>query len=139
MDKPFIAYWIGKQKIPEKVKMWYSVNLLWKLFINTACSDFSPAVVKRYPTVNMVLIIEAGWRIYTSVDYSIFGSDTGLSPGRCQAIIQANAGTIIGWFGLDLFNDDTRPSEHISLHTQVNVSQSWFHSLNKLHKSDYIV
>ena len=124
MDKPFIAYWIGKQKIPEKVKMWYSVNLLWKLVINTACSDLSPAVVKRYPTVNMVLIIEAGWRIYTSVDYSIFGSDTGLSPGRCQAIIQANAGTIIGWFGLDLFNDE---------------SQSCFHSLNKLHKSDYIV
>ena len=32
--------------------------------------------------------------------------------------------------GLDLFNDDTRPSGHISRPTQVNVSQSCFHSLN---------
>ena len=34
------------------------------------------------------------------------------------------------WIGLDLFNDDTYPSVHISLPTQVNVSQSCFHSLN---------
>ena len=33
-------------------------------------------------------------------------------------------------FGLDLFNDDTRPSGHISRPTQVNVSQSCFHSLD---------
>ena len=32
--------------------------------------------------------------------------------------------------GLDLFNDDTRPSGHISRPTQVNVSQNFFHSLN---------
>ena len=32
--------------------------------------------------------------------------------------------------GLDLFNDDTRTSGHISRPTQVNVSQSCFHSLN---------
>ena len=32
--------------------------------------------------------------------------------------------------GLDLFNDDTRPSGHISRPTQVNVSQSCFHSLD---------
>ena len=32
--------------------------------------------------------------------------------------------------GLDLFNNDTRRSGHISRPTQVNVSQSWFHSLN---------
>ena len=43
------------------------------------------------------------------------------------------------WIGLDLFNDDTRPSGHISRPTQVNVSQSCFHSLNKLLKSDHIV
>ena len=37
----------------------------------------------------------------------------------------------IGWLvGLDLFNDDTRPSGHISRPTQVDVSQSCFHSLN---------
>ena len=34
------------------------------------------------------------------------------------------------WIGLDLFNDDTRPSGHISCPTQVDVSQSCFHSLN---------
>ena len=42
-----------------------------------------------------------------------------------------------GWIGLDLFNDDTRPSGHISRPTQVNVSQSCFNSLNKLHKLNY--
>ena len=34
------------------------------------------------------------------------------------------------WIGLDLFNDDTRPSGHISRPTQVNVSQSCLHSFN---------
>ena len=34
-----------------------------------------------------------------------------------------------GLVGLNLFNDDTRPSGHISRPTQVNVSQSCFHSL----------
>ena len=34
------------------------------------------------------------------------------------------------WIGLDLFNDDTRLSGHISRPTQVNVSQNCFHSLN---------
>ena len=36
----------------------------------------------------------------------------------------------LSWIGLDLFNDDTRPSGHISRPAQVNVSQSGFHSLN---------
>ena len=43
------------------------------------------------------------------------------------------------WIGLDLFNDDTSPSGHISRPTQVNVSQSCFNSLNILLKLDYIV
>ena len=43
-----------------------------------------------------------------------------------------------GLVGLDLFNDYTCPSGHISRPTQVNVSQSFFHSLNKLLKSDHI-
>ena len=33
------------------------------------------------------------------------------------------------WIGLDLLNDDTHPSGHISRPTEVNVSQSCFHSL----------
>ena len=36
----------------------------------------------------------------------------------------------LDWIGLDLFNNDTRPSGYISRPTQVNVSQSCFHSLN---------
>ena len=41
--------------------------------------------------------------------------------------------------GADLFNDDTRPSGHISRPTQVNVSQSCFNSRNKLFKLNYFV
>ena len=41
--------------------------------------------------------------------------------------------------GLDLFNDDTCPSGHISRPTHVNVSQSCFNSLNILLKLNYIV
>ena len=41
--------------------------------------------------------------------------------------------------GLDLFNDNTCPSGHISHPTQVNVSQSCFNSLNKLLKLNYVV
>ena len=43
------------------------------------------------------------------------------------------------WIGLDLFNNDTRPSGHISRPTQVNVPQSCFNSLNKLLKLNYVV
>ena len=47
---------------------------------------------------------------------------------------------IIGWLvGLDLFNDDTCPSGHISRPTQVNVSQSCFNSLIILLKLNYFV
>ena len=42
------------------------------------------------------------------------------------------------WIGLDLFNNDTRPSGNISHPTQVNVSHSCFNSLNKLPKLNYI-
>ena len=42
----------------------------------------------------------------------------------------SNKHVLVGLVGLDLFNDDTRPSGHISRPTQVNVSQSCFHSLN---------
>ena len=47
--------------------------------------------------------------------------------------------TELYWIGLDLFNDDTCPSGHISRPTQVNVSQSCFNSLNILLKLNYIV
>ena len=78
----------------------------------------------------------------------LHGADLNLSlqqlwPAGCYEIVQKlvngvhlaqwtddNKGYIgYGWIGLDLFNDDTRPSGHISRPTQVNVSQSCFHSL----------
>ena len=47
--------------------------------------------------------------------------------------------TSLDWIGLDLFNDDTGLSGHISRPTQVNVSRSCFNSLNKLLLLNYIV
>ena len=44
----------------------------------------------------------------------------------------------LDWIGLDLFNDDTRPSGHISRPTQVNVSELLLLS-KQLLKFDHIV
>ena len=38
----------------------------------------------------MLIYTEAEWRIYTSVNLPIFGSDNGLSPARHQAIMGIN-------------------------------------------------
>ena len=43
-----------------------------------------------YHFQSSVKFIEAEWRIYASMNYDNIGSDDGLSPGRCQAIIWAN-------------------------------------------------
>ena len=40
-------------------------------------------------------LIEAEWRIYASLNYTITGSDNGLSPGGRQAIIWTNAGILL--------------------------------------------
>ena len=42
-------------------------------------------------------LIEAEWRIYASVNFTIIGSDNGLSPDRRQAIIWTNAGILLIW------------------------------------------
>ena len=47
-------------------------------------------------------------------------------------------GWTLDWIGLDLFNDDTRPSGHISRPTQVNVSELLSFS-KQLLKSNNIV
>ena len=39
-------------------------------------------------------LIEAEWRIYASIRYTIIGSDNGLWPGRSKAIIWTNAGIL---------------------------------------------
>ena len=41
------------------------------------------------------LVIEAKWRIYTSVQFTNIGSDNGLSPVRRQAIIITNAAILL--------------------------------------------
>ena len=37
--------------------------------------------------VDISWLIEAEWRIYTSVNYAIISSDNGLSPARNQTIV----------------------------------------------------
>ena len=115
-----------------------------------------------------------GWVTHKCISkLTSIGSDNGLLPGRCQAIIWFNAGILlIGPFktnfseifmeiqtsslrkwiwkcfwkmvsifvsvsmlvGLDLFNDDTRPSGHISRPTSLNVSWLiWCMALCLLH------
>ena len=48
----------------------------------------------------------------------------------CNICLSHSRTIDLDWIGLDLFNDDTHPSGHISRPTQLNVSQSGFHSLN---------
>ena len=45
----------------------------------------------------MAYLIEAEWRIYASLNWVIIGSDNGLLPVRCQAIIWTNAGILLIW------------------------------------------
>ena len=48
-------------------------------------------------TLCIIQLIEAEWRIYASVNYTIIGSDNGLLPVRHQAIIWTNAGILFIW------------------------------------------
>ena len=40
-------------------------------------------------------LIEDEWHVYASVNYAIIGSDNGLPPRRCQAIVWTNAGILL--------------------------------------------
>ena len=57
--------------------------------INTAFCLHRPTLCSVYQNVLQTLSL---WRIYASVNQAIIGSDNGLSPGPCQAIIWTNAG-----------------------------------------------
>ena len=57
--------------------------------------------------------------------------------GKCKRDVTLLLMHLI-WIGLDLFNDDTRPSGHISRPTQVNVSELLSFS-KQLLKSNNIV
>ena len=54
-------------------------------------ADFTDIYI--YASFNLKLI-EAGWRICVS-KLNVNGSDNGLSPGRCQAIIWTSAGILL--------------------------------------------
>ena len=45
-------------------------------------------------TTRYSLLIEAGWNVKASVNWANIGSDNGLSPVWCQAIIRSNAGLL---------------------------------------------
>ena len=49
------------------------------------------------PSCSGVELIVAEWRIYASPNQATMGSDYGLWPGRCQAIIWTNAGILLIW------------------------------------------
>ena len=52
-------------------------------------------IVGRWTSDISYELIEAKWRIYASLNWVIIGSDNGLSPVRCQAIIWTNAGILL--------------------------------------------
>ena len=57
--------------------------------------------------------------------------ENGVSRATAVEIIETMAEVIDDWLGLDLFNDDTRPSGHISSPSQVGFSHSCLHSINE--------
>ena len=88
-------------------------------FVPTICRPTCVTSKTAILIGNIYIIISPHWDVISSVVFYIQ--------------------TSVDWIGLDLFNDDTCPSGHISRPTQVNVSQSCFNSLNILLKLDYIV
>ena len=58
---------------------------------------YSSTVFETGISMDTLWLIEAERRIYASVNYTIIGSDNGLSPGRRQAIIWTNAGILLIW------------------------------------------
>ena len=77
-------------------------------------------------------VIQIRWKIGLSVLPSL-----GTIPLQNFCTCHNSTAAVPCW--LDWINEDTRPSGHISRPTQVNVSQSCFHSLNKLLKLNHIV
>ena len=82
-------------------------------------------------SINPLILFQNGWstkeRGGGPTSRVIMGWNWQGSCGNCMHALVVWIGD---WIGMDLFNDDTRPSGHISRPTQVNVSQSCFHCLN---------
>ena len=85
---------------------WTSVDaityLYYYFFFLSMCLYFS---VIKYVSLNMytsllfiVYLIKAVTHIYVCIgNLTIIGSDNGLSPGSCQAIIWTNVGILVNW------------------------------------------
>ena len=69
-------------------------------------------------------LIEAGWGVYTSVNYTIIGSDNGLSPIRWQPIIWTNDGLLSTTpYGI-YFNEILLDIKGFSF-TKMHMKSSW--------------
>ena len=78
-------------------------SMHWKRQAISRC--LSQCLPTKGYTCTLSQLIEAEWRIYASVNFSIIDSDNGLSPGRCQPFIWTNAGRLsIGQLGAN-FNE----------------------------------
>ena len=81
-----------------------------------------------------ITITPRGWRTTCGQSHPWCGQLAGPGPTRLRTRARnrdrLENRSHVDWIGLDLFNDDTRPSGHISRPTQVNVSHNCFHSLN---------
>ena len=101
------------------------------------CFTLLRTILKRFiPSYADIFLIIPHWFYLISLYIDIFKHEALIFNVCLENIFIKGE---IDWIGLDLFNDDTCPSGHISRPTQVNMSQSCFNSLNILLKVDYIV
>ena len=112
-------------------------NLSWYMIVQVLFVMNHSNVLENFKTLpgHDVLshwVTDTKWHLMASWNFVNIGSTNGLSHVQHQT-------RTLDWIGLDLFNDDTRPSGHISHPTQVNVSQSCFYSLNKLEQLEHLL
>ena len=109
---------------------WCTISCKQKNFVKHKLSD-SLVGFTLYRNIYVAIPLPIEGAIYSNFRHSI-------SVCSSWYIVLKLVKTIVDgeyfWIGLDLCNDDTRPSGHISRPTQVNVSQSCFNSLIKLLK-----
>ena len=99
-------------------------------FFQSKNNGEKPAFITRYHVSNWLGIPDKEKEKHSAKNCTEWASPK-CKQGNCQASDPVLVLSLKdNWIGLDLFNDDTRPSGHISRPAQVNVSQSGFHSLN---------
>ena len=68
---------------------------LIRALINSWVNNGEASDLRRHCAHYDVIGMEMSWRMYASVYWDITGSDKGLSPARCQAIVWTNAGLLL--------------------------------------------